>query len=57
MASLHILGYFGVFDVIEFHFGLKGHRPDEIDPLFSRHVHTLAVAERCRRDGMLRHTG
>lgn len=57
MAYLHILGYLGVFDDFELHFGLKGHSHDDIDPFFSRHVNTLAVAEHCRRGGILRYTG
>ncbi|CAN0386362.1 unnamed protein product [Pylaiella littoralis] len=36
LAYLHMLVQFGVFDVIEVHFGLKGHTHDEIDQVFSR---------------------
>eukprot|EP00752_Nemacystus_decipiens_P012131 g10755.t1 len=36
LAYLHLLVKFGVFDVIELHFGLKGHTHDEIDQVFSR---------------------
>eukprot|EP00752_Nemacystus_decipiens_P017096 g15312.t1 len=36
IGYLNLLVSFGVFDVIEMHFGLKGHTHDEIDQVFSR---------------------